>query len=256
MWFKRELWHKNALNPLRFPIFLALAMAAVVSFPAIWFKKPTFGGVWFRGKTNVSNWIYQDVPITSAVEKIITCDFATNGEFTNPNDSKVRVFLSSRLREVENDLQLFAHPPDLCWRAAGFEMIPTTPSFRTVTVSGLVIPFERRIFEQNGFKELVYYAGLLSGKPLPFRLGWDRLPDADNATGHSVPIPTLRSLKRIPQTLRSRETLAGAKQFIRISTPVAISNVSRGDTLLENFLKEWLEASGFPTNSLARMSDS
>ncbi len=239
----------NALHKqfLFFPALLSCLLLAVWAFPIVWFEKPRFEGIWFTGETAIPGWNYEPIPVSETAEKILTSDNAESGEFASDEKRRVTVFLANRAGSAENDLQLFAHPPDVCWRAAGFEMLTVTPSVTTFQVHGLEIPFERRIFEKGGRRELVYYAGLLSGRPLPFRLAWD--DRTVQATAEGTNTFGLRSLKRIPQAFWSRKTLSGPKQFLRLSTEITGASAEEEDVLLKTFVGAWLKPGEFQEGS-------
>lgn len=230
---------KQHLRPLWFPAVLTCLVGAAWAFPIFWYDAPEFRGTWFEVNEETAGWRFREIPVNQAAEKLLTADETTNGDYVDESGRIVRVFLSSRRNAAENDLQLFAHSPDLCWTEAGFKRIGSEPSVVQIKVHGMSINFERRIFEKGGHRELVYFGGMLGGVPLPFRLAWDQ---EGRSAEHGV---TLRSLKRIPQAFWSRKTLAGPKQFLRISTPLQ-GDPAEEERLLEDFLAESLVPAARP----------
>jgi hypothetical protein len=180
------------------------------------------------------------VPIGHSAEKVLVADRIVSGEFRNSEGMLVRVFSAKRHRENPNEIGLFIHTPDRCWTEGGWKLEMSVPDSLELTLHGTSIPFERRIFEIKGQRELVYFAGLVSGRGLPYRLD------------HHQSIATRAGLASLTQALdphfwhrlwdsfKSRTQLQGPKHFLRISTPIEGRDLTECDEMLKGFLPQWL----------------
>jgi Protein of unknown function (DUF3485) len=228
----------------------ALLVVTLWVFPRFWYTRSSaqIGHYWLTEQTNVAAWGYREVPVSKAAEAVLVADRLVNGEYESTNGEVVRVFLAKRYSESENEIGLFAHTPDRCWTETGWTLHPAEPQFKVVNVHGIPVGCERRVFSSGPNRELVYFAGLVGGQPLPYRL------DHNLAVGlkHGVRLTAdqtgtaLRAVdslfwRRIWDSFASRRPLIGPKQFIRISTPVAEGGIGQADGLLEDFLPRWLQ---------------
>src|SRR5207245_4621381 len=70
----------------------------------------------------------------------------------------------------ESEFDMFSHTPDRCWTSVGWNLEPATPEFVELTLQGIPLKLERRIFASGTHRELVYFGALVGGQPLPYRL--------------------------------------------------------------------------------------
>ena len=162
------------------------------------------------------------------------------------------MYSAKRYLGKENEIGLFSHTPDRCWTATGWKVVPTQKSFVEFSVHDVPMLFERRIFSNGKYDELVYFGALVGGRPLPYRLDQyhsfaEEAGSEDGGQGNSA-------LSRLAQTrvwgwafesFSSRTPLAGPQQFIRISTAIHGENQERADLALQSFLNDWLEPTDY-----------
>lgn len=251
---RRALW--GALG-------LALLVGLVWGFPRLWYtagagaERP----LWFGVRTNVAGWSYRDIPIDASAEKLLVADVTANGEFQSPDRSRaVRVFSAKRYTFKSYDSGLFLHTPDRCWTLAGWKFEPVEPDHLELTVHGVPMVFERRIFTAGGERELVYFGGLVGGRPLPYRLDHNLNvglrfatvpPDKSKSRGFFARAVDARLWERVWDGFVTRRPLLGPKQFLRISTPLRGLSVPEADALLRQFLERWLEPTDYATELAA-----
>jgi hypothetical protein len=192
-------------------------------FPSFWYRgweaSPQMH--WFTNSTDLSGWSYLEIPVGRSAERLLVADRIANGTFTGPDGQVVNVFLASRYSEHPNAVGLFVHTPDRCWVQTGWQVEPTSPDCLQVTLHGLVLAFERRIFRQGQARELVYFTGLAGGQPLPHRLDHELSIAARAQQEPSVGTRAtfLRATDqqywtRVWDAFRTRRPLAGPKQFL------------------------------------------
>ncbi len=150
----------------------SLFSAAVLvcwGFPFIWYTHATADGqyFWLSEQKAVEGWTYSEEPVAKSAEAILVADRLTSGEFRNTSGQSVRIFSAKRYQEKQNEIGLFVHTPDRCWTESGWQIDPQVPDVLNITLHGVPIQFERRIFEGGGMRELVYFCGLTGGQPLP-----------------------------------------------------------------------------------------
>ena len=190
-------------------------------------------------------WKYTSVPIDESAEKILVADRTVNGEFKRASEA-VRVFSAKRYVEKSNEVGLFVHTPDRCWVESGWRIEPTAPDVVEMTVHGVRLQMERRIFAFRGERELVYFAGLIDGQPLPYRLDHNlsvglRTASPDSAvSGSAARASDAHFWQRLWTSFASRSELLGPKHFIRISTPIRSGDTVAADKLLQSFAAQWL----------------
>lgn len=229
------------------------ALSAVVlglwAFPNFWYSRTVASEArWLTEVTNVAGWMYTEIPVDKSAEKALVADRLVNGEFTNQTRAGVvRVFLAKRYSEKPHDIGLFVHTPDRCWTEGGWKMEPTTPDAEDFTIHGISMTLERRLFVAPAQRELVYFGGLVGGRPLPYRLDHNlsvgmRVAAAggDRGVGHGARASDSRFWNRVWDSFVSRRPLLGPKQFIRISTPVSDGNLEAGEQRIREVLKLWL----------------
>jgi hypothetical protein len=231
---------------------LSLALVMLWAFPPFWYTRTDAqsGRFWLTEQTNLASWSFREVPVSKSAEAILVADRLVSGDFSAPDGQVVRVFSAKRYVESQNEIGLFVHTPDRCWTESGWQMEPVQPEFREITVHGLRIAFERRLFVTGKERELVYFAGLVGGQPLPYRLDHNlsvgmkhALRTAKDQTGTTLRASDKRFWRRVWDSFLARRPLSGPKQFIRISTPVAVEgSIAEADARLEAFLPQWLVA--------------
>lgn len=234
---------------------LVLLVVALWLFPTVWYTRadPNARRLWFRERSEVPGWAFKTVPVSERAENILVADAVVSGEFRrNADGVVVNVFSAKRYSEKPDEIGLFMHTPDRCWTDAGLRLEPVSPDYIELTVQGIRMLFERRIFVGGNSRELVYFGGLVGGQPVPYRLdhnlsvGMKRAMRVAAAGKESaVRAADTYFWKRIWQGFVDRNPLVGPKQFIRISTPVLGEDVAQADAVLKNFLGQWLEPSDY-----------
>ena len=232
----------------------SLLLLALWFFPLAWYTRTSSNQqyFWLTERTNLTGWAYHQVPVAESAEAILVADRLVNGEFTNSIGKAVRVFSAKRYQEKQNEIGLFVHTPDRCWTESGWKLEPAAPEMIELELHGTKILFERRIFTVGAQRELVYFAGLTGGQPLPYRLDHNlsvgmkhQLALARDKTGTTLRGSDQRLWTRVWESFASRRPLLGPKQFLRISTPVNPANLSDGDRLIQEFLSQWLSPSDY-----------
>jgi len=155
------------------PVVVAAVVAFLWAFPSFWYTNSATEKefVWLGESTNVAGWKFNEVPVSKLAESLLVSDHTVNGDYKSSDESKiVRVFSAKRYQGNRDQESLLRHTPDGCWVGAGWKMLSLEPQFMDCLVHGLIIRFERRLFEAGGQRELVYFGALMGGKPLTFRL--------------------------------------------------------------------------------------
>jgi hypothetical protein len=231
---------------------LIAVIAGLWLFPAFWYTNSGEGnGVWFAERTEIDGWTFESVPISASAERVLVADRTVNGEFRRAGEA-VRVFSAKRYLENSNEIGLFVHTPDRCWVEGGWTIEPVAPQVEELTVHGITLRMERRIFVFRGNRELVYFCGLVDGRTLPYRLdhnlsvgirtSGDRNQAASGALGRAS---DMHFWERLIDSFQGRRAFAGPKQFIRISTPLRGDDTTEADALLKAFLPMWLAPGDF-----------
>lgn len=241
----------------RFGLAVGLMSAFVLLlwlFPRFWYTQADarVGTHWLGEQRVIPGWQFEEIPVASAAEKVLVADRLFSGSFRRENEAIVRVFSAKRYAESSNEIGLFVHTPDRCWTESGWRMEATQPEFKQLTMRGVSLVFERRIFHYGGNRELVYFGGLVGGQPLPYRLdhnmsvGMKRaLREVKADTGTILRAGDQRLWKRVLDSFTARRQLIGPKQFIRISTPIQGEAIAAADETLANFLPLWLWATDY-----------
>jgi hypothetical protein len=228
------------------PALLCAAVAGLWAFPEVWYaKKGNEPAVWFAERNQIEGWTWEETPISQSAERVLVADRTVSGEFRK-GERPVRVFSAKRYEEKANEIGLFVHTPDRCWVEGGWRIEPVTPDLVEVTVQGVPLKFERRVFDYRGQSELVYFSGLVGGQTLPYRLDHNlsvgmrtALKDREGRGGAAERASDTHFWKRLGTSFASRRALDGPKQFVRISTPVR-GDVEAADEVLREFLRQWL----------------
>lgn len=231
---------------------LTVAVALVWGFPSLWYTRSAGGEelVWFGESTNVAGWACTPVAISESAERLLVADQTFTGQFVNPaTKERVQAFSAKRYTHKSHDTGLFLHTPDRCWTLAGWRFEPVTPDSVEVTVHGVRMQLERRVFVAPGQRELVYFGGLVGGRPLPYRLDHNlsvgmRFASSEAKSGESrgffARAIDARLWGRVWDGFVFRRQLLGPKQFIRVSTSLQGSDIRAADQLLVRFLESWL----------------
>lgn len=232
------------------PVVAALVVVGLWVFPRVWYVGGIgeSDGYWVAEKEELSAWTFHQMEVSETAERILVADSIFSGEFRNQSTQEVvRVFSARRESDSGRDIGLFVHTPDRCWTESGWEIEIAEPDFKVVTINGVDVGFERRIFQNHGVRELVYFCGLVNGAQLPYRL--DHNLNVGVRAGAEERVKGLGFTSRltdekfwggIGNSFLSRRFLWGPKQFIRVSTPSG-PNPEVADDLLVRFLSEWLE---------------
>lgn len=236
-----------------FTAVLTVAVVVLWGFLRFWYTRgaPAAQAVWLTPRTNIPGWDFREEPVDKVAERLLVADALFNGSYSNRQDGVVvRAFSAKRFTEDLNDIGLFVHTPDRCWTQGGWKLEPAEPTHVELTIHGVKMQFERRIFVAGGYRELVYFGGLVGGRPVPFRLDHNysvALKYQVQRPGRRVEQSGLtRALdplfwRRLWDGFVSRSALTGPKQFLRVSTGVARDDVAGADQLLQAFLPQWLE---------------
>lgn len=230
------------------PLVLTALIALLWAFPAFWYARHGEASpIWFTERSEIPGWQYTYIPVEKSAERILVADRSINGEFTRPDGSAIRVFSAKRYQEKSNEIGLFVHTPDRCWVESGWQIEPSSPEVQELTIHGVRLALERRIFKFGADRELVYFCGLVGGQTLPYRLDHNlsvgvrtALKQTGNPGQAAARASDTHFWKRLWTSFTSRRDLFGPKHFIRISTPVYGSQVSEADARLTNFLSQWL----------------
>ena len=232
---------------------LTLLIAVVWLFPRLWYSQPDPSQAvqWLSEQTNAPGWKYGSVAVDKSAERLLVADRLVVGEFTRDGDAThiVRVFGARRTKEDPNEIGLFVHTPDRCWVQSGWNLAETTPDFVEVRLHGRKIGFERRLFEAQGRRELVYFTGLVGGQTLPYRLDHNySVSRRLVATGEEDRVRRANRWndpllwRRLLESFLSRRPLLGPKQFLRISTPIQGGDIAMADRRIMELLPGWLQA--------------
>jgi hypothetical protein len=230
-------------------VLLCLAVLSVWSFPCFWYSRTDSlqGYFWLAEQNQMTDWHYHELPVSQAAEAVLAADKIVNGQFEHDGRAVVRVFSAKRYSEQESEFDMFSHTPDRCWTSVGWKLESATPEFVELTLHGIPLKLERRIFATGTHRELVYFGALVGGQPLPYRL--DPHLRIAIKRGEKPPASIFGKMRGAidahffswPWTsFVHRRPLTGPKQFIRVSTPVFGTDARDADKLLTDFLPHWL----------------
>jgi hypothetical protein len=237
---------------MRVLVVLTSLLVGIWVFPRFWYTQTDSSQriQWLSEQTNILGWEYQSVAVDKSAERLLIADRLVAGEFTRSSNGAevVRVFGARRTKEDPKEIGLFVHTPDRCWVQGGWNLADTTPDLVEVSLHGRKISFERRLFEVQGRRELVYFTGLVGGQTLPYRLDHNysvsrRVLAAgveDRVHGANRWNDTLL-WRRLFDSFLSRRPLLGPKQFLRISTPILGENIAMADRRIMELLPGWLQ---------------
>jgi len=228
---------------------MSLSVLLVWAFPRFWYSKtdPHQGYFWLAEQKQIADWHYKALPLSQAAEAVLAADKTVNGEFDTDSQAVVRVFSAKRYSDQESEFDMFSHTPDRCWTSVGWKLEPATPEFVELTLQGITLKLERRIFASGTHRELVYFGALVGGQPLPYRLdphlgiGIKRGEKSPAGIfGKMLGAIDARFFSWPWKSFVNRRPLNGPKQFIRISTSVFGNDAKDADRLLTYFLPHWL----------------
>ena len=239
---------------LNYTILFSAVILVCWGFPYVWYTHASSANqyFWLSEQRNVQGWKYFEEPVDKSAEAILVADQLVSGRFTNNAAQVIHVFSAKRYQEKQNEIGLFVHTPDRCWTESGWRIEPSAPDFLKLTVHGVEIQFERRIFQGGASRELVYFCGLTGGQPLPYRLDHNlgvamkyQVHNGFEKSGTSLRASDSHLWARVWESFASRRPLLGPKQFIRISTSLDSENPAEADQLLQHFLIQWLQIGDF-----------
>lgn len=244
----------HPVRSLILPVVVAAVVAFLWAFPGLWNQDRPIGSdfIWFGENLRVDKWTYREIPITQSAEAVLAADRIANGDFEKSDGSRVSVYSAKRYGKKDNEIGLFSHTPDRCWTIAGWQLEPVDQDYETLAIHGLPILFERRIFNFNGRRELVYFTALVGGKPLPYRI--DQYFAAARQKTKATQGDTASTWLRLAQgrlwewaweSLKNRTPLFGPQQFVRISTPIEAGDVRAADQRLKTLLPQWMVLTNF-----------
>src|SRR5688572_7323366 len=232
------------------PVVFALAVLVLWAFPMVWYTGAGAGErIWFAEKPEVEGWTYEAVPIAASAERVLVADRIFNGEFRNARGEPIRVFSAKRYVENQNEIGLFVHTPDRCWAEGGWKIESLAPEVCDLSVHGVEIRAERRIFRFGENNELVYFWGTVDGQALPYRLDHNLGVGVTDGIRVSMVQRVIRRAtdtllwQRLWTSFQSRRKLAGPKHFVRISTPLTATTgegLAEADRRLKEFVSHWL----------------
>src|SRR5204863_681645 len=198
------------------------------------------GYFWLAERNQIPGWQYKELPVGQAAEAVLAADRIVSGEFEK--DVIVRVFSAKRYSDQESEFDMFSHTPDRCWTSVGWKLEAATPEFVELTLQGIPLTLERRIFVTGTHRELVYFGALVGGQPLPYRLDphlnigikrGEKLPAG--VFGKMLGAIDARFFSWPWKSFVNRRPLNGPKQFIRVSTSVFGNDARDADRLLTDF---------------------
>jgi hypothetical protein len=208
--------------------------------------------LWFGENERVDKWTYRDIPVAQSAEAVLAADHIANGDFQGVDASRVSVYSAKRYGKKDNEIGLFSHTPDRCWTIVGWKLEKVEQDCENLTIHGVPILFERRIFTFNGRRELVYFTSLVGGKPLPYRI--DQYLASSRQKTKATQDDTASTWLRLAQgrlwgwareSLKNRTPLFGPQQFVRISTPIESGDVKAADARLKTILPKWMVLTNF-----------
>ncbi len=228
---------------------LTVAVLSVWSFPRFWYSKTDSlqGHFWLMEQNQMPDWGYKELPVSQAAEAVLAADKIVNGEFEKDGQAVVRVFSARQYSDQEREFSMFSHTPDRCWTSVGWKLERAIPEFVELSLQGIPLKLERRIFATGTRRELVYFGALVGGQPLPYRLnphlsiGIKRGEQSPAGIfGKMLGAIDARFFSWPWKSFVNRRPLNGPKQFIRVSTPVFANDIEHADRLLLDFLPHWL----------------
>jgi hypothetical protein len=245
-----------SIRSLLFPLVATALVAVLWAFPKYWYVRGDEQQIqyWLSCQTNIPGWSCKQVPVGEAAEAVLAADELSSAQLVAPSGRMVQVFSAKRYAESGNEVGLFIHTPDRCWTEAGWTLETAAPDNVELTLHGLSIHFERRVFNYKGHRELVYFAGLVGGRPLPYRLDHNLSVGLrfQSRPGFDEKASTLRVAdgllwRRLAESFFSRRALVGPKQFVRISTSASLGESRESDELLQRLLPELLILADYGT---------
>ena len=237
-------------------LLLSALVGVLWAFPNFWYTRAERGKdfLWLTENTNIPGRFCRAVPVNEAAEAFLVADRLWNGEFSRTGGIAVRGFSAKRYLKKENEIGLFSHTPDRCWRSAGWKMEPLERDYCQLEVHGMRILFERRLFTAGVQRELVYFGALVGGKPLPYRL--NQYAAVVQGPAGLFAVDRTGTLRRLAQgrvwgwameSFSTRTPLLGPQQFIRLSTSVDASGLGAADQRLQELIPQWLQPVDYDT---------
>jgi hypothetical protein len=208
--------------------------------------RPAANPVFFAGRTEMSGYRFQTVPLGQQVAKTLATTRLLNGHFFDSRSNRVSVFQADWKAGEGDRGNLLGHTPEICWVGGGFQTVRLGEPYQVVVeLSGHRVPFQCRILTHPGVPtlEITLWSACIDGR-------WDNVvlgPLADMGK----PDITLRSYVRdvgsnfstrvdaIRRMALQPFAFSGPKQFVRLSLPVTDGwTAALAD--LEKFAQAWL----------------
>jgi hypothetical protein len=170
---------------------------------------------------------YRSLALRSSVAEALGTSNLLNGNFVGQNSNKVSMF-SAEWAEGEGDTgAFFLHSPQICWVGAGFRTVRTgEPSEWPILIAGRTIPFQCCVLSHPDleYPEIVLWAASVDGEwskavyalPRELILGDEPVRDKVIKMGNNIK----RRIRALLSIIVDPPPLNGAKQFLRVSTPL------------------------------------
>jgi len=261
-----KLWAQGLDGDLNSIYFYAVLVVALWYFPVFWYNNSSNSHGWKLGvdTSGISNSIFINSVVDPTEKKILLVDDLISGQY-KPIDTScapITIYLATVNDYDPRAVSLFAHTPDRCWTEGGWVIRHIYSGSFNLLIGGRKFTFEKRIFDGFGHSELVFFTGVVSGSPLPFRLDYN-YPLNIEAIQLGIPNILERGWfsgdscwRRDPrliwrpmwESFVSRKKLDGSIQFLRVSTQVVDGRVDMAERRLEDFLYRALRFPNYNTN--------
>lgn len=177
----------------------------------------------FVVRTDAPGLKFTPLPVGEKEMDVLATTNLVNGEFSDGNH-KVTVFAAEWSGESAKELSVVQHTPDICWVRVGFTPVDVgQPPSRTFEIDGVPVPFECRVFEIQGRRELTFWCTLLSGQfheeGARFRPAAGSYTGGSGAAEQGIRARLLAGSQFLSAVTR-RQAADGTKQFVRFSTPI------------------------------------
>jgi hypothetical protein len=197
-------------------------------------------------KRSLDNYKYFPVHLEDAVSESLGTTNLLNGHFFDYESNRVSVFVATWLPGEGTIGNIFAHNPEVCWVAAGFQTQHLGEvDILQITNSGKTIPFQCRILKSPSMRypEITIWAICIDGKWDELEFGSPPNMQTEIATVEDYVKAAFRSIKvraiAVHRLLAQPTSMNCHKQIIRISKPLD-STWTDAINKLSLFLEEWL----------------
>jgi hypothetical protein len=207
--------------------------------------QPAENPLFFKGRTEMSGYRFQAVPLAQQVAKTLATTRLVNGHFFDSRSNRVSVFQAD-WKSGEGDGSALGHTPEGCWVGGGFRTVRLgEPSQVFVELAGHRVPFQCRILTHPGLPtpEITLWAACIDGRWDDVQLGPPANMGKPDFTLHFYLLDLKQKLSTCMAALRRLAlhplAVSGPKQFVRLSLPVSHDWPSALADL-ENFAQAWL----------------